>query len=108
MFTRKEYMSAPAEEQSAAFKRFYGQIVDAVPIDFSDSFIAEVKTALARGDRHLNTIALHRWDNMTHMYAPEISRELKNLDDFYSLGGGVCVLKEAARRAAITAATGDA
>ena len=100
IFTRAQYMAFKGEAQMREFHRkYYGQIAEEARIGFSAGFIADCAAALAAGDEHLNTIRLSRWDSMTTRYEPAVRAAVKKRGDFYSLGDGVCALKEAARRA---------
>lgn len=94
--TRDDYMNGRAthEEFYRAVNQTAGLAIRNVPL------IAEVKAALARGDQHLNSIPLGRWDVMAFHASASLSRALKAHGDFYSLGGGVCCMKQAAKDAA--------
>ncbi|MFA5898332.1 MAG: hypothetical protein WC829_04385 [Hyphomicrobium sp.] len=102
MMTRADYLNASREEQPAAHRRYYGEIVAALsgPKAIALPFSAdEIRLALATGDEHLNTLLLGRWD----AYVSQLrgaNAELKKRGDYLTLGTGVCILKEAARQLA--------
>lgn len=98
MMTREMYMNAPKDEAWAAHRRFYGQIVKAAGVKVSVEMMVRSRKALSDGDEHLNSISLAEWYNAATLYRGAISRALKAHGDFYSEAGGVCVMKEAARR----------
>lgn len=97
--TRKDYMEGRITHQE-----YYSTIAKEAHISFKNSeMLPEIKDALAKGDEHLNTIPLRQWDMMATFHRDRIRLALKNHDDFYSLGGGVCVMKAAAVEAAMEA-----
>jgi hypothetical protein len=97
--TRKDYM-----EGRITHNKYYSTIAKEAGISFkTSSMLPEIKRALASGDEHLNTIKLVLWDMMAVHNQGVIDRILKNHDDFYSLGTGVCVMKAAALEAAMNA-----
>lgn len=48
-------------------------------------------------DEHLNDISLRDWDAISLEHKAELSNKFIQAGDFYSLAGGVCVAKAAAR-----------
>ena len=96
---RADYMNG-----IVTFSEFYGSVAKAAGVSLKGNpkLIARVKAALANGDEHLNTIPLSEWDILAAGAAPQIAASLKLHGDSYSLAGGVCVMKEAARRVAET------
>lgn len=91
-----------AHPPRATHREFYGAVVETAGIAFQDPgdpLVLRAQRALANGDEHLNTIPLEGWDRMALVYSSQIGRALKLHGDGYSLGGGVCVLKEAVRQA---------
>lgn len=94
--TRKDYMN-----NKVTHREFYAAIAAAAHIRFdSDSpFIERCANALANGDEHLNTIPLPTWDVRSANVRSQIATALRSHGDFFSLAGGVCVMKEAARQA---------
>ena len=48
-------------------------------------------------DHHLNNIPLSKWDSVAFIIRPHVSHLLKDAGDFYTLAGGVCIAKAAAR-----------
>ena len=95
---RSDYMAG-----RVSFEEFYRSVAKAAGISYSNAdsaFLARVRQALTDGDEHLNSIPLHIWDGRAVMTAANVSRALKLHGDFYSLAGGVCVHKQAAKDAA--------
>ncbi|CAB4146317.1 hypothetical protein UFOVP501_2 [uncultured Caudovirales phage] len=95
MFTRAQYMTG-----KITFEQYYSAVADSAGITLSNSpeLIERCRAALAAGDVHLNTIRLHEWDAMARC-SPSLAFALKKHGDFYSLAGGVCTLKQAAKNA---------
>lgn len=94
--TRSDYMNGRATHQG-----YYGAIVREAGISLATWHALErVKHALAVGDEHLNTIPLKLWDELAYRQRPAVEPVLREHGDFWSLAGGVCVAKEAARQAA--------
>ena len=95
-FTRKDYM-----EGRMSHHAYYSAIAKECGISFKRSnMLPQIKEALAKGDEHLNSIPLTIWDSMAIRNTARISTVLKEHGDFYSLAGGVCVMKTAAIEAA--------
>ncbi len=90
-FSRAEYL-----EGRCTHREYYGQFVT-----------EEVKREVARSigidklkasrDQHFNDVPLSHWDNLSHSNKSLLSIP-ENGTRFYSLCGGVCILKEAARQ----------
>jgi hypothetical protein len=94
--TRKEYM-----DNKVTFEQFYTSVANEAGVGyFPPDFLDRVRKALADGDEHLNTIPIATWDRLAELVAPRIASALKKHGDFYSLAGGVCVMKQAAKNAA--------
>jgi len=93
--TRQEYLDG-----TVTFEQFYTAIVQDAGIAFPDYLLSEVISALAKGDEHLNTIALRRWDVLAACAKSAIAPAFKRHGDYFSLAGGVCVMKQAAYIAA--------
>lgn len=94
--TRKEYLDG-----SVTFEEFYSSVAKEARINFDNSpDLERVVAALKAGDKHLNSIPLAYWDRKAAVAAPRIASALKLHGDFYSLAGGVCVMKQAAINAA--------
>lgn len=113
MISRQEYMNnlppyVPGEV-SDEFRAYYGQFI-------SDSLKQRViarftiERLLASADIHFNDIPLAEWDRMAGgsgspsgglVYNPDWAplARMKEAGDYYTLAGGVCILKEAARTA---------
>lgn len=91
--TRQDYMNG-----KATHAEYYSQFVTPEIIEIVRREIGE-KKLLASKDVYLNNISLHRWDEIaSNFIAPLIREGLKKAGDGYSLAGGVCVAKNAARQ----------
>lgn len=71
--------------------------------DAGTALVEKVKQALARGDEHLNTIPLVKWDFMgcNPTLRTNLAEAFKEHGDFWSMAGSVCCLKQAAKDAAM-------
>lgn len=100
---RKEMMSFKnRDEMRANHRTYYGEIVDhpycnAKGLVTRYIGVDRVRAALDAGDEHLNTIQLHQWDALVSRLKGA-THLLQERGDYLSLGTGVCILKEAARR----------
>lgn len=95
IITRQAYM-----EEKASYEQYYGQFVsEGLKHLVTQVFGKEALKGAYAADEHLNNIPLQRWDMLVSYVQnnPEIRQQLKDCGDFYSLAGGVCILKEAAR-----------
>jgi hypothetical protein len=94
--TRNQYMN-----REISHAEFYRSVYQAAGISMARSpLLPKVREALANGDEHLNSIPLQMWDSMATNAQAAIARALREHGDFYSLGDGVCTLKQAAKDAA--------
>ena len=93
--TRKEYMQKASG--AGSHREYYAQFVDAgIRQRVTSAFgVGRLKQAL-RDDENLNTIALHRWDDLGLPLT--VGDQMRELGDSMSMAGQVCVLKEAARQ----------
>lgn len=100
MITRKEHMAREYVDNATAMARhreYYSQFVT-----------PEVKRLVLRGigrkellrstDPHLNDIELDRWDRLAYQIDSVAVTLLHEAGDSFSLGTGVCILKEAAKQ----------
>lgn len=94
MMTRKEMMDAPKERASEAHDVYYREVAKAAGLRVPESVMRDVRKST---DPHLNDIKLDRWDRLTQGARSALSRALKERGDFYSLAGGTCAFKAAAR-----------
>lgn len=93
--TRADYL-----EGRATFAEYYRAVNHSAGIRVTNAdFLARVRKALAEGDEHLNTIPLAEWDKLAVYGRRALSRAFKEHGDFYSMAGGVCAYKQAARDA---------
>ena len=95
MMTRKEYISASREEAHAAHRRYYGQFVNQRTINAVVRAIGSDRL-LASTDPHFNDIPLAQWDRLVGSLP--LAASLRDAGDYLTLGGGVCIAKEAARQ----------
>jgi len=94
--TRQDYI-----DKKVTHEEYYTHVAKLAGIKItSEPFLKEVRAALDSGDRWLNTIPLHRWDQLAAGRKLSIVRALKECGDFWSMAGGVCVMKQAAINAA--------
>jgi len=95
--TRSQYRNKEVSHQE-----YYLALAKSVGVSFSPDnlLIQEVKEALDKGDEHLNSIPLFRWDNMANNIARSIGmNHLKQHEESNTLAVRVCILKAAARNA---------
>lgn len=90
IFTHSDYMS-----DKCTHRQYYGQFVNADTISLVARAFGNDRL-LASKDEHFNDIPLALWDALVP-HAPG-SAKFKEAGDFYTLAGGVCMLKEAARQ----------
>lgn len=98
MMTREEYTAIAAanrEEGRAAHRRYYGQFVNQRTIDYVVRAIGADRL-LASTDPHFNDIPLDEWDRLVSRLP--LAASLRDAGDYMTLGGGVCIAKEAARQ----------
>ncbi len=95
MHTRSDYMAGQCSH--AEFYRAVNKTAGFIITD--PRLLDRVRKALASGDEHLNTIPLRIWDGVAVNAQAALSRAFKAHGDFYSLAGGVCCAKQAARDA---------
>lgn len=88
--TRADYMAG-----KCTHREYYGQFVNAGTKSVVLHGIGR-ELLLASKDEHLNDIPLALWDRLV----PEApgSGGFAKAGDFYTIAGGVCLLKEAARQ----------
>ena len=94
-YTRTEYMNDSQTDGFAAHRRYYGQFVNASTKSRVVSVIGKDRL-LASTDPHMNDIPLKEWDALV----PGLpgSAGFAKAGDYYTLSGGVCLAKEAARQ----------
>lgn len=96
MKTRQEYLDGKISHEE-----YYREIASEAGISFKNSaMLPKIQEALKNGDKHLNTIPLQVWDNLTFGNKARLRSIFEAHDDFYSLAGHVCVIKQSARDAA--------
>lgn len=97
--TRKDYLNnySPATEAErwTLHRQYYAQFVDERTIREIVSYIGADRI-LASTCRHLNDIDSREWDNAARNI--HLAIRFKDVDDYPTLAGLVCVAKEAARQ----------
>ena len=99
MLTRKDYMAMPYSdcraEMNARHRQYYGQFVTPATISLVVAAIG-AKRIRESTDPNMNDIPLSMWDSLV----PGLpgSGKFKEAGDYYTLAGGVCLAKEAARQ----------
>jgi hypothetical protein len=105
LYTRAQYMQdgtqpdlSPESKAKAMLvhRRYYGQFVTAETISRVLDVVGEARLR-ASTDPHMNDIPLHLWEWATAWGLPGSDR-FKEAGDYYTLSGGVCLAKEAARQ----------
>jgi hypothetical protein len=92
--TRADYMS-----DRCTFEEYHRAVNATAGYRFTGD-LERVRAALARGDYHLNSIPLPEWDATAISARVVHAPALRQHGDGWSLGGGVCCVKQAARDAA--------
>lgn len=99
MFTRQDYMNVRGPEASReAHHRYYGEVAAAAGVKVPAHIVDWCRKSLLEGDEYFNRIKLETWDNLAAQYKGAITSALRARGDFWSLSGGVCTMKQAARR----------
>ena len=90
MYTRKQYLN-----KECTHRQYYGQFVNAGTKArvLSGIGLAELKKS---NDPYFNDIPLYKWDGLV-ANCPG-SADFSKAGDYYTLAGGVFLLKEAARQ----------
>ena len=97
--TREMYLNGKVEHHD-----YYLTLAKECGISFERSnLLPKVKKLLAAGDEHLNKIPLKSWDMLATSYIDQnkLHSVFKAHGDSWSLAGHVCMLKAAAKDAAI-------
>jgi len=98
MITRKEYIGAvleTKEERAALHNAYYDQFVTPRIINMVNSYIGEDKI-INSTDPHFNDIPLEKWDRL--VTGLPVGSKMKEVGDYLTIAGGVCILKAAARQ----------
>jgi hypothetical protein len=97
--TRKEYLAAnnSASDTMAVHRAYYGQFVDAGILRTVSNFIGRSAIINSR-DEWFNDIPLRRWDAVLIPIPARIDDKMRELGDYPTLAGAVCIAKEAARQ----------
>ena len=94
MYSRQDYL-----QNKCSHRQYYAQFVDDSVRRMVEQYFT-LETLRASTDEHLNDIPLRRWDSLAIMlvHYSSIRELLREYGDFWSLAGGVCILKEAAHQ----------
>ena len=94
-FSRQDYL-----DNRCTHRQYYGQMV-------TDHVRDVVRTGIGLDrlkkstDPHFNDIPLQEWDDFTiYLEMGGFQQKIREYGDLWSLAGGVCILKEAARQLA--------
>lgn len=94
ILTRKDYL-----DKKCTHDEYYGQIVQEVGISYANSpELKRIKKAYAT-DPHFNNIPLAEWDRKSAASQLTLFEAFKKRGDYWTLAGGVCVHKAAAKLA---------
>jgi len=94
--TRAQYLNNECTHED-----YYRAVAKTAGLSFKgSSILPRVKKALEKGDEDLNTIPLSTWDAFSIAGRPFTQAAFKAHGDFWSIAGGVCVAKQAAKDAA--------
>ena len=96
--TRQDYISGKVTHQE-----YYSAIAKDAGVSFWNAgheFLRCVRAALDNGDENLNSIPLDVWDRYAVAARSSTARAFERHGDCWSLAGGVCLAKQAAREAA--------
>jgi hypothetical protein len=98
IITRKYYLDHSSEP--GMHRRYYAQFVNDAVKDMviTDMGGKEKLIAAYKKDEHFNSLPLYRWDSMAVALRSLYNSVGKQLGDYYSNAGAVCILKEAARQ----------
>ncbi len=100
MITRQDYINSTGD-QSEVHRAYYAQFVtEGIKTHIKRVFGPLALVEAYEKDVHFNTIPLNTWDNMAEAAKAVLHSRLKEAGDYFTLAGGVCVVKEAARQLA--------
>lgn len=92
-FTHQDYL-----DKKCSHREYYSQFVT----EYIKSIVLSrfgIEKLLNSKDEHLNDIPLHSWDSLAVSYKPVFAIDDTNTGiKYWSLCGGVCILKEAAQQ----------
>jgi len=95
MITRKDYLDN--NQEPGAHRAYYAQFVTDHEKTIVQRYIGMRDLRADAGDPNLNGVALGRWDRLPAV-SVEAAKRLKEAGDYLTLGGKVCIYKEAARQ----------
>jgi hypothetical protein len=103
MMTKKEYLNAPRQTQvdsTSIHRRYHSQFVTPeLKENIEKYFGDEYLIASFYKDSNFNSIPLHEWDGIVHLYKVFVDLErLQQAGEGWSVAAGVCILKEAAKQ----------
>ena len=95
--TRQEYLNSPIP-RDAAHRTYYAQFVNQKIKDTVSRLIG-IDFIRASKESSFNDIPLYRWDFVAPAISThELCQKLKEVGDYATLAGLVCIAKEAARQ----------
>ncbi len=94
MITRKEYLATGGR---AIHRAYYSQFITSTHKDRILRNIGLDKLQQSN-DHYFNDIPLELWDKISLPVPAESAKLLKDCDDFPTLAGAVCIMKECARQ----------
>ena len=96
VYTREQYLKdSQTDNAGAAHRKYFGQFATPETIHQVITTIGQARI-LASTCRHFNDIPLKEWDILAHMLPG--TEGFTRAGDYYTLGNGVCLAKEAARQ----------
>ena len=96
VYTREQYLKdSQADSTGSTHRKYFGQFVTPETIHRVISSIGPARI-LASNCRHFNDIPLKEWDSLACMLPG--TGGFTRAGDYYTLGNGVCLAKEAARQ----------
>lgn len=96
-FNRNRYLDGKITHEE-----YYHALAKTAGVNFQNAdpaFLDRVRKALGEGDSYLNSIPLAEWDTRALSLLPSVRAAFKEHGDFFSLAGGVCLVKQAAKDA---------
>lgn len=93
-FSREDYLS-----KKCSHREYYAQFVDAGVIERVKQLVGTSRVK-SSSDEHFNDIPLAMWDGLLRPCPARIDKKMRQLGDYPTLAGLVCVAKEAAHQIA--------
>jgi predicted transcriptional regulator len=93
MFTRLQYL-----EGKCNHRQYYAQFVTNAHKARVNNSIGKDRVVNTEDQKHFNSIPLHIWDRVSLPIPAESIELMKKANDYPTLAGAVCILKEAAKQ----------